>query len=211
MLRLLLDGVEQTPTLVGRGWPDILNELDRRCHDQGRLLASVRFDGVDQPSFREQPVTADELRDFAVVEAESISPREAVDEALDDATEGLRAIIDAAGHLGPAFRGFDVAEANRELGDLARGLGTLVAIVQAVSEATGTSLDRIACSGTTAAEMIDELTKHADAVIAAQTAGDWITVADAIEYDVFPALQRWPELFEYFRVATPDAAGASRE
>ncbi|HEY3381262.1 MAG TPA: hypothetical protein VGK32_05800, partial [Vicinamibacterales bacterium] len=144
------------------------------------------------------------LSSLAVIEAESSSPRDLLLSSLDEAVGAANSLAVGAERVGESFRGFDVKTANEDLTQLAQGLGTLVAIVQALSQAVGVDLANVSCAKGTGAQMIDELIAHADSLIASQSTGDWITVADVIEYDIAPALRAWPDLLDALRGAVPD-------
>jgi hypothetical protein len=203
MPRIFVNGSELTPGPACQHWGELLERLDERVAGDGHVLTVVRFDGVDQPSFRDLSCASLGLTDVAVVEAESVRPHDLLRNSVDEAVTAARALSAGAERLGGAFRGFDVSAANRDLVDLAQGLAALAAIVDALSQALGVNLDSLACPHGTASRMIKDLSGHADALIAAQQAGDWITVADGIEYDVAPALQQWPGLFESLRQSIP--------
>jgi hypothetical protein len=103
--------------------------------------------------------------------------------------------------VGEAFRGFEVARANEDLQELAQGIGTLVSIAQALGQAVGVPLDTVGSRGKTAGEMIAGLSSQTNELIQARESGDWITVADIIEYDLAPLLQEWPGVLEALREA----------
>jgi hypothetical protein len=203
MPRILVNGLEQTPGPACQHWGDLLEHLDGVVAGGGQVLTAVRFDGVDEPTFRDPAGARRSICGLQVIEAESLRPRDLLENSLNEAIGAARTLAEGAGRVGGAFRGFDVSIANQDLVDLAQGLGTLVAIIQTLSQALGVALDSLVCEFGTANNMIEELSGHADALIEAQQAGDWITVADVIEYDVAPALQRWPSLFEGLRRSLP--------
>jgi hypothetical protein len=68
------------------------------------------------------------------------------------------------------------------------------------------ALADLTCGTETGSGLITGMTSHVDALIDAQRTGDWITVADIIEYDVGPALEQWPTLLEALRTVASHAA-----
>lgn len=201
MLRILLNGAEKPTDPACRNWRELLEQLDSAAEAQGQVVTAVRFDGVEQPSFRDAVFLSRPMSGLTLVEAESASPRDLLMTSIDEAVVAARTLAAGAERIGAAFRGFDVVSANQDLLEMAQGLGTLVAIVQALSQAIGVGLDKVRCGGQVGTDMIDELSAHADLLIKSQESGDWITVADVIEYDIAPALNRWPGLFESLRAA----------
>jgi hypothetical protein len=209
MARTLVNGVEYTGETPCKHWGELLERLDTQCSVHGQVLTAVRFDGVDEPSFREPDQLSRPLAGLAVIEAESASPRQLFEDSLDEASAAARTLAQAAERVGGAFRGFEVTAAQGDLAELAQGMGTLVAIAQALGQGIGVELKAVTCGQVTGADMVDQLIAHADVLIDAQQSEDWITVADVIEYDIAPALGQWPALFEALRASIPSTAAAS--
>jgi hypothetical protein len=182
-------------------WGQALEQLDRRAAGDGRVLTGVRFDGVDQPSFRDASYVDVALDEFAVVEADATSPAALLDESIDEAVAAAKDLAAAAERLGTTFRGFDVSYANQDLVELAQGLSTLVNLVRALAMAVGVPIEEVKGPQGTANAMVEQLSGHMATLIDAQQSEDWITVADVIEYDIAPALQGWPGVFEALRAA----------
>jgi hypothetical protein len=199
MQRILVNGVEESALSTFNHWGELLEHLDRRAAGDGTVLTAVRFDGVDQPSFRDPASASRPLTSLVVIEAEAMSPADLFDDSVRDAIGAAGALAAAAERVGEAFRGFDVARANKDLQDLAQGIGTLVSVAQALSQASGVALEKVGHDGRTACDMVETLGCQTDELIKAQESGDWITVADIIEYDLAPQLQGWPHVFESLR------------
>lgn len=195
---------EATATENGcKTWGDLLRAVDARCAAGGQVVTAVRFDGVDQPAFREPALEARGLADVATVEIEAARPTDLLLSSLDQAVSAAETLGQTAERLALGFRGFDVSASNAELAQFAGGLATLVSFTSTICQAMGRDLADISHEGASAACMVDELLRHADAIIGAQQAGDWITLADVMEYDLGPALGRWPGLFDTLRALVP--------
>jgi hypothetical protein len=199
MQRILVNGVEESTIGACNHWGELLDRLDRSAAGQGQVLTAVRFDGVDQPSFRDQDVASRPLNSLLVVEADSMTPADLLCQSVNEAVAAARALAAGAERVGEAFRGLDVARANEDLQELAQGIGTLVSIAQALSQAVGIPLDSFSRNGRAAGEMIAALSSQTHELIQARESGDWITVADIIEYDLAPLLQEWPGVLEALR------------
>jgi hypothetical protein len=202
MQRILLNGVEEPAVRACNHWGELLERLDRSASGEGKVLTAVRFNGVDQPSFREPACAGRPLNGLLVVEAESMSPAVLFDNSVCEAVAAARSLAAGAERVGEAFRGFDVSRANQDLQELAQGIGTLVAIARALSQAVGVPLEGVASDGGSAADLVESLSCHTDELIKARESGDWVTVADIIEYDLAPRLHQWPDVFETLRGAT---------
>lgn len=187
MPRLLLNGAEHE--LQPITWGALLDELDRQLRGRGHIVTDVRFDGLDEPAFREPQVLEQSLGEVATVEVASGTPESLVQRCLEEAAASIEPLCLAATVIADGFRGFDVNRANAGLLELADGMSTLVAIAGAAGLAAkggppGAAPHPIG-------PLAVELTGHIDAMIQAQQMYDWIALADILQHDVEPALRRW--------------------
>lgn len=201
MNRITLDDEVLQPEIAWETWGDLLEVVDRRCAAAGTVVTAVRFDGVEQPAFRQVETLQYPLADLAAVEAQTASPTALLLSTIEEACQASTRLAGAAERIGAGFRGFDISTANDDLVEFAQGLGTMVTLANVLAQAIGVDLQAVACDGMTGAEMIGELSTHAGTLVGAQEIGDWITVADVVEYDLVPALGRWPDLFAELRTA----------
>jgi hypothetical protein len=205
MYEIFVNDERQPPENNSKSWGYLLRAVDARCEARGQVVTAVRFDGVEQPAFRGAALESCDLAGLATIEVEAVRPADLLLSTIDQAVSAVDTLQQAAERIGASFRGFDVSRANEELANLAGSLGSVVTIASTLSQAIHVDLADLPCAGGTAMRMVDELTSHADALISAQEIGDWITVADIVEYDVAPCLRRWPSVFEALRQSVPGA------
>lgn len=194
MTRLLLDGAERGP--APGTWGQALDAIDRELAGGGRIVTDVRFDGLDEPAFREPRVLDQALDDVATIEVISGSPESLIARCLAEAAASIEPLSQVALEIGEGFRGLDIEGASAGLAELAEGMSSLIAIAGATTMAArGTSVAR---SGQDhpIGPLAGELTGFVDALIEAQQSQDWISVADILQYDVAPALRRWAPVFD---------------
>jgi hypothetical protein len=191
MTKILIDGVERQSDSEAVQWAALLEGIDRELATRQRIVIAVNFDGVDMPAFRE-PSLGDQVVGAKVVALRSGTENDLMAQCLQEAGEGVEALRLAAAAVGAAFRRHDLTVAHDGLRQVAGGLSTLIAVLQAVALA-----GRVDIQGGTgqAVTLLNELSSHVQAVIAAQGNQDWLTVADVLEYDIEPALKRWQGLF----------------
>jgi hypothetical protein len=210
MYQLLVNDRPEPGAAAWKTWGNLLRGLDERCAAQGRVVTAVRFDGVEQPDFRGLDLASCGLDDLATVEVEAVRPRDLLESTIEQTLVALATLQKTAERLGGEFRAFDVSSANAELGELAESLGNMVSIAGTISQAIGVELSQVRCGSAVASEIVDELLRHANALISAREIGDWIAVADVVEYDIAPCLRRWPTVFQALRsavsAATPEVA-----
>jgi hypothetical protein len=205
MLRLVLNDEEQSLENMPENWGELLEGLDQRAGERGEVVTAVRFDGVEEPTFRQPARTGLVLRNVELVEVETAAPGDLIDEALARASLAVATLATAASQTGESFRGPDLAGANQQLAELGEGVRSLMAILDAGATALGVSLDRLQWNGRPVSSQLGELTGQLESIIDAQQAHDWLTVADILEYDFQPALTTWRPVFDALRTAIPAA------
>jgi hypothetical protein len=200
MTKILLDGVERHGDQASPQWATLLESVDRDLEAKGRIVVAVTVDGVDVPAFRDATMGT-QLVAAKIVALRSGTESDLMTQCIQDAGEGVEALRTAAAAVGAAFRRHDLGVAHDGLRQVAGGLSTLIAVLQAVALAGRVDIQQ----GTgQAVTLLNELSSNVEAVIAAQGNQDWLTVADVLEYDIEPALQRWHGLFS--AIDTSEAA-----
>jgi hypothetical protein len=205
MPRILLDATDFHLAPVPVTWGALLRLVDDRVARQGRIVTDVRFDGVDEPAFREPGTLDRPLAGLAIVEVTSGTPHELMDRCLGEAIAAIPPLSAAAVSVGTRYRGHDTASANAGLLELADGLTSLIGIVGAAGLAFQVDLRNLRCGDQVASTVVNELGSYLESLVAAQEVSDWITVADILQYDVEPSLKRLAPILESLRVGEPAA------
>jgi hypothetical protein len=175
-------------------WGDLLVSLDEEVARTGLVLTCARFDGVDEPSFRDAQVTARRLSDVRRVDVETATPSAFLRQCLVETIAALNHAAAATTELSHRYRSFDLAGCHEGLLTLAnelRGLTSLVAMLGVLQ----IDLGAFTSDGVSAADQLERFGAAVDAVVTAQESEDWLTVADVLEYDLEPAIGRWINLF----------------
>jgi hypothetical protein len=194
MLQIFVNDLPCPVEAAPQTWGDLLANLDDRAAGEGLLLTSARFDGVDEPSFREPEVTARRLSDVGRVDVETATPGAFLRRCLLESIEPLSRAADLAVTLGEQYRGRELASCHDGLTLLAGELRGLTALVGMLEGPLQLDLSAFMPQGTTSAQQMEELGAALDAIVMAQESEDWLTVADVLEYDLEPAIRRWVEL-----------------
>jgi hypothetical protein len=92
-----------------------------------------------------------------------------------------------------------VDAAARGLGQLAESIANLVQLVVAAASARGLSLDTLDTREGPAMPLLRALDAQLAPLLEAQRAGDWITVADVLEYDIAPLMPRFDAVIDALR------------
>jgi hypothetical protein len=179
-------------------WGDLLAGLDRRLAADGRVVTAVRFDGVDQPSYRAPAATGTPLAAVARIDVEAEEAASLVRAAVDAAADSLPALVRDAGEVAAALRS-GARDSAQQLTALVAALQSLVALTAAAAYAARLSLttdeageDRVraACDGVAAA---------LEGLIARQEQGDPAGVGDAIDAQLVPAIASWGDVLAPIR------------
>jgi hypothetical protein len=199
MTRLMLNDGEQSLDTVPDRWSDLLEGLDQRADAHGEVVTAVRFDGVDEPAYRE-PAQMDRIvRDIDLIEVQTATPYSLLDDALAEGAAAAGALATAAGGIGSSFRGPNITEANQRLAELGEGTRSMISILGAVASARGIGLDQLEWDGHPLTAQLTALAGQLESIVAAQQSRDWLTVADLLEYEFQPALQAWQPVFDGLR------------
>jgi hypothetical protein len=201
MTRLVLNDAEQSVENVPLYWGELLKGLDEHANERGEVVTAVRFDGVDEPTFRQPALVGRPLGEVRTIELETATPADLLDDALVQGAAAAGTLAAAAGDIGSAFRGTDLGEANQRIVELAEGIRSLIWILGTAATARAVSLDDMECNGRALSTQLAQLTVQLASIVEAQRSEDWLTVADILEYDFQPALQAWQPVFDALRAA----------
>src|SRR5262245_9334858 len=132
MLQLFVNDILHPIEPSSITWGELLANLDDEIAGQGHLLTSARFDGVDEPSFRQPEVTARRLTELARVDVKTAAPSAFLRLCLLDTIRPLEDAALLAARLSVVYRRQDVTPGHDGLTALAgelRGLTALVAML----------------------------------------------------------------------------------
>src|SRR2546428_6064291 len=164
-------GLGNTP----KTWGERLGTLDADLGAGGVLLADVRFDGVEQPAFREPSVTARALTTVQRVDVETATPDALLRQSLTEAAEAIAQIADDVARVSTLFRGNDLAAANEGLARLSGDLHTFAALVTTLRGPLGIAVERLTIDGVSPDEQIERLGAWLQSLIAPQRTEDLVT------------------------------------
>ena len=200
-----VNGQVYEPAAGLKTWEQLLDALEHGAGPERIVVTAVRFDGVDQPSFREAEVLARNLDAGTCVDVDTSRARVLVDEAVDAALNGLGPLALAAQHTAVAFRRHDLDDAHVRLAGFVGTLQTLTTLTAAVIHAAATPHT---ASADATATLIERLSRGLESLITMATNEDWTSVADVLEYDIADLLPVWRAAL--LALAGP-ASGADRD
>jgi hypothetical protein len=209
MMEIFVNDVPHALPQTPQTWGELLANLDDHAADAGLLLTTARFDGVEEPSFRDPEVTARRLASVNRVDVETAAPAAFLRECLIESIEPMKQAAHMATELSAIFRGHDLASGHEGLTALAVELRGLASLVAMLGGPLRIDLSAISTDGTTAAQQMEILSAAVDSVVAAQESEDWLTVADVLEYDLEPSIRQWVKLLGVLAGALSASAARS--
>ena len=192
---LLNDKPYQLPISV-KTWANWLDVLDAEAPRTGRIVTAVRFDGVDEPAFRASNILERSLGAFETVQVDTAPPRDLVALSLRRGAILAGSLAEAATAAGRAFRGDDRADAHAMLPQFVEGIRSIVVLADACTTALDLERHMLTCEGIPFDEWMTEFGRRLAALLDAEAADDWLTVADSLEYELEPSLRGWGSLLE---------------
>ena len=191
--------VNDSPRQLDSGlktWGDLLKGLDKECTEGRQTVTAVRFDGVDQPSFRVPAAASRSLARLKKIDVEVVDRVRLLHNTLGTAGRSLPSLAAAACRAGQAFRGHDLVDAHQQLTSLVGAIRTLTMLTAASAAAAGADLERLPCGVSTAADILGAVGVVLDVLAQGQQGNDWAAVADALELDLAPTLLEWGVVFD---------------
>lgn len=195
MARILVNNIQQTAEPALNTWGELLDQLDCASATDGQIVTAARFDGVEEPSFRDDVLKGRRLEGWRTVEVQTEAPRRLLASCLTEVASGVGAMRTAVLRLADLFRGADVATASAGLRHVADDMQTLMTLVNTLSGPLGVDLASMRTGDRSIADEMQALERDLHAIVQAQVDQDWLTVADALEYDLEPSLSAWEAIF----------------
>ncbi|HEY8493230.1 MAG TPA: hypothetical protein VIN04_05010 [Myxococcota bacterium] len=191
--------------LDARAWPTLGDVLDAclASEPDEHVLLSLRLDG--------QEVEASELSELRQLATEGVreleirtrSRRAIAADALESAAEYAGQVVQALGRVASLLREGALVRGNALWADACEALELLLATVQAAAAALGDE-----ATGLAALEA--ELRPRLEPLAEAQARGDWIALADGLDYELAPCVGAWPALLEAARARACTSGGEGR-
>jgi hypothetical protein len=190
-MKLVVNGVEATAGHAVQNWGELLAQLDEQGAAHGVVVTEVAFDDVAEASFRSPGLLTRSVASVRI-EVNTASPSDLLRSAIVEALGAVGPLREVAISLAGSYREHDIARGERDMPEFARNLGFLLELTGTIAVAVG--VDFAVATGPTAASPVADLAQHVDALITARAAGDWISVADLLEYEVVSVFDRCAEL-----------------
>jgi len=201
-MRITLNGIELARRAEdNRSVSEVLDEVRQEIYADGKVITRVALDGQSLPDgrLRRQRLSAPVMT-VGTLELTVELPALLRDRAMRDAASLAARLAHQAKPLGRKFRIGDEVAANNELADF---LGDLKLVLAGIDLST-----RHAKPATPALHIRERIVESAnrllpslDRLYKAQAGGDYIAIADELEYDLCEQITAWEPLLDSARRA----------
>lgn len=199
MADCLVNDIPETFDFRPNTWGELLDGLDRRLAVDRRVVTAVRFDGVDQPSFRQAALAAQTLGQVARVEVEAEDSVALLRAAVDAASDSLPDLVAGVSQTAAALRR-DTPDAHEQLGSLVTALQSLMALTVAAGTAADISFGTEPGADAAVTTACARIETALSMLVVRQTAGDRRAVADALDQHLAPAVAGWTDVLTPIRM-----------
>ena len=179
-------------------WGQMLDALDRTLVADRRVVTAVRFDGVDQPSFRSAGVAAADLTQIARVDIVAEPATALLMAAVDAAAGSLPSLVSGVRVTAAALRA-GASDAHAQLAALVDAVQSLVALTIAAATAAHVSIGETTDADPQLIAACRGLEAALHALVAHQADQRWVALADALDATLAPAIARWDDVLDRIR------------
>lgn len=196
MPSVFVDDVPVAVTQTMHTWADLLTTLDQQLDLRGRVVTDVRFDGVDEPTYREGPALTRPLSRLGRIDLVTATPMELLKACMKDAAGSVRQLSAESARTADLFRTQHVTKAHEGLAAVATELGQLMTLVHTLQGPLGIATAQSKSDAAAQQQELGRFSELIDALLDAQRSGDHYTIADILEYDLTPFLYAWQVRFD---------------
>jgi hypothetical protein len=164
------------------------------------VVVAVEIDGRVLPPEELGLLESRRLDEVSAVRVERRPSKEVARSVLAQGAEYTTRIVEAIATVADDYRAGRSEQANRVLADVLDSISVLTGITFSIS---GTLADEAQALGALQGEIHPWLEEMLDA----QTGEDLIRIADVLEYEVSPRLERWGDTMRAFSAASAPPAG----
>lgn len=199
MARCLVNEQPESMEIRPETWEALLEALDARLAARRLVVTAVRFDGVDQPSFRDVALGATALDAVARIDIDAEDAVELLRAAVDAAADSLPELVTGVRLTAAALRA-GAPDAQHQLGALVVALQSLMQLTAASLTAAQMSLGADAASDAALNGGCIWIAGALERVAGLQRAGRWADVADALDGHLAPAVAGWSDVLTPIRL-----------
>ncbi len=198
MVQCLVNETPETFEFTPETWGQLLDALDRALVADRRVVTAVRFDGVDQPTFRSPELSAATLAGITRVAIDAEDAAALLSAAIEAAGDSLPGLVTGVRTTAASLRNA-APDAQGALVALVGAVQSLVALTAAAATAANVSMGANADAAPATVAACAELETALRQLVGHQAAERWSALADALDADLAPAIARWHDVLDPIR------------
>jgi len=182
------------PPHMNMNLEELLVGLSESCLPKDHLVGVIRLNGsefTESYSRQARDISISEVKNLEVT---SVSLDTFACAALKDCTVFLAKIAQFSQKTAELFRIADECEANEQYAMLIDSLRALYQFIDQARQVTGWNFELSMYAGIPVGTHWGHLTNIVDDLMRIQEENDWVLLADLLEYELTPLLNRWKEI-----------------
>jgi len=194
LLVKLNDEVIEVDTAGVETLSDLLREVSGKRFEPHELIVDIEIDGkpVEEGSWeslKEAPVSGMSSVSISTIK----SLEEKTVQLLREMNIYLERLMEGMEEVADAFRMGASEKANSMLYDALEGLSAFTEIIQTAKSLAKTDLSDLSLNNETMSSQEERLLAVLKSVKSGQEDSDWVSVADLMEYELAPLIEKWRE------------------
>ena len=195
MSTYILNGRRVTPDSAPETLDELLLSVERGAGGDRQVVTAVRFDGVEDPSFRARARRGERLRALGSIELTTMSGSDLVASCIQTALTGLTSLARVSRTIADGCHRGDLRVARDHGPDLVTSLRVLAMLAVAIRQASEL-IDNDGRAKADLDSMIEDLRGSTTALAAAVDYCDFAELTDILEHRIAASLVQWTEVLQ---------------
>ena len=175
---------------------DVLVRLIRVELPEDQLVGVVKVNGKEFSELYPGQAREIGVEEIHRLEITTVSLEKFVSAAIKDCTIFLERIVSSIQKTAELFRMSDEAEANEYFVKVLESIRALLQFIDTTRKTIDWDTHKSIYNGQSIQKEWEKLLELVSEIQVIQEEGDWILLADILEYELSPALSRWMEIFK---------------
>ena len=174
---------------------DVLLKLSRTVVPDNHLVSSVSVNGrhfTELYPGQSREISSEKIADLKV---NTVSLEQFAEASLKDSAVFVERIAAHALKTAELFRMYDETEANRHYSEFLESLRSMFIFIDSLQRTLKWDFSKIRYQNEPLQKELQKLTELIDELKNIQEEGDWILLADLLEYEMAPILGTWAKIF----------------
>jgi len=207
-MQVLLDGrVQDAVETEGKTLSQVLEQLQPAVREAGRTVVCLECDGRKVEAQHVESVLQEQAEQYRQVDCQTAQPQQLAADMLDLVSRLTEQIESGAEQAAEDLNQGRVSDAMGIIGELCRQWSDVYRGVFNVCKFLRIDPTKVAIGDQTAAALMTGLRGQLTEVKSALQAGDYVSLADVLSYELGPAAKTWGELAQALRETAGEQSG----